>query len=207
MNPTKPRNQSSRSRHALKKHRLHKSHSLADKVKFIEAVDELPKGFKVSVSSIGAASHAVKRKFDRNMEPAEDALLEWFAAERDLDLNVTDNRLRGTAEITKQKDIGVLNYLTMNYCEGPTESILDAVKMITTSEKHKHRFVPYNEDDIVYEDDNLDDDEDGVDYESSVLDSDPQGLSDELESPPSSPTINGATRKLSAIYGCLGQNR
>ncbi|KAF9900602.1 hypothetical protein BX616_002549, partial [Lobosporangium transversale] len=54
MNPTKPRNQSSRSRHALKKHRLHKSHSLADKVKFIEAVDELPKGFKVSVSSIGA---------------------------------------------------------------------------------------------------------------------------------------------------------
>ncbi|ORZ27527.1 hypothetical protein BCR41DRAFT_392863 [Lobosporangium transversale] len=43
---------------------------------------------------------------------------------------------------------------------------------------------------IVYEDDNLDDDEDGVDYESSVLDSDPQGLSDELESPPSSPTIN-----------------
>ncbi|ORY96105.1 hypothetical protein BCR41DRAFT_402135 [Lobosporangium transversale] len=191
MNPTKPRNQSSRSRHALKKHRLHKSYSLADKVKFIEAVDELrAKGFKVSVSSIGAASHAVKRKFDRNMEPAEDALLEWFAAERDLDLNVTDNRLRGMAEITKQKDIGVLNYLTMNYCEGPTESILDAVKMITTSEKHKHRFVPYNEDDIVYEDDNLDDDEDGVDYESSVLDSDPQGLSDELESPPSSPTIN-----------------
>ncbi|ORZ15442.1 hypothetical protein BCR41DRAFT_422236 [Lobosporangium transversale] len=178
MNPTKPRNQSSRSRHALKKHRLHKSYSLADKVKFIEAVDELrAKGFKVSASSIGAASHAVKRKLDRNMEPAEDALLEWFAAERDLDLNVTDNRLRGTAEITKQKDIGVLNYLTMNYY------------------------------DIVYEDDNLDDDEDGVDYESSVLDSDPQGLSDELESPPSSPTINGATRKLSAIYGCLGQNR
>ncbi|ORZ05020.1 hypothetical protein BCR41DRAFT_389779 [Lobosporangium transversale] len=72
----------------------------------------------------------------------------------------------------------ILNYLTTDYCEGPTESILDAVMTVFTSEKHKHRFIPCNEGDIVYEGDGVDDDEYDIGYSPSLPDSNTQGLSD-----------------------------
>ncbi|KAF9914562.1 hypothetical protein BX616_008027 [Lobosporangium transversale] len=69
-------------------------------------------------------------------------------------------------EATKQKDIGVLNHLTMNYCEGSSESISDAVKTIMTSEKHKHRFITHTEDGIVYRGDEIEND-DNFEYDLS----------------------------------------
>jgi len=54
--------------------------------------------------------------------------------------------------ISKQKNVAILNYITMCNDDGPPKSILEAVKKITKDERFKDLFKPYEESDFVEED-------------------------------------------------------
>lgn len=110
----------------------------------------------------------------------QEELIERYKADKDV--------------IAKQKDVGVLNYLFMNYCEGPSETTIEAIRKVMNSDKHRHRFIQHTENDIGYEGDDCNNNEDDnvsdQDYEPSESaqssDQSPPH-NQENKSPPSSP--------------------